>query len=165
MDQYGAVAAVAEAIEEAANTNSGLNQGAKEKKAMNSKERKAAAKAAKAAIATQEAPKSEPVIPAAVAPQPVKPRPTPRVGNVIKEQFRSQFAVVPGLKTATGSAVVAQANDVVTHKLSGLTSDGLQAVAAELGITWKWGHLNPGMQRMNLGNVIRGLVRSGKLTI
>lgn len=36
--------------------------------------------------------------------------------------------------------------------------DGLQAVARENRVPFRWAHLNQGMQRMNLGNVLRGML-------
>ena len=38
----------------------------------------------------------------------------------------------------------------------------LEDVAEANGIEWRWAHLNKGMQRMNLGNVLRGIVGRGE---
>ena len=38
----------------------------------------------------------------------------------------------------------------------------LRQVADDNGLDWKWGHLNNGMQRMNLSNKLRGMHRHGK---
>lgn len=43
-----------------------------------------------------------------------------------------------------------------------LSTGGLQEVADENGVAFKWAHLNVGMQRMNLGNVLRGKLRRGE---
>lgn len=49
--------------------------------------------------------------------------------------------------------------DDVAHMLKGQTIDQLKALAANNGIAWAWDHLNPGMQRMNFGNVFRSKIK------
>lgn len=144
--------------DEATTTHSGPTTGAKEKK-MNKKQTRIAKREEKATKA------QEPAVVVTPKPSPVAPRPEPRVGNVIKPQYRPGFVAVPGLKTASGSPVLATSNDVVVHLLAGKDTDGLKAIADEYGVIWKWDHLNPGMQRMNLGNRLRALVRAGTIEI
>ena len=102
----------------------------------------------------------------APAPRPVvavAPRPEPKVGNVIKPQYRGGFRTMEGLKTASGARVIATSNDIVTQELAGTTTEDLVAIAARCGVDFTWHHLNPGMQRMNLGNRLRSMLRRGEL--
>ena len=70
-------------------------------------------------------------------------------------------------KTEDGKRSV-DSGDEVAQQLRGLDLDAVYAVAAgELGVDEgelkaKYGHLNPGMQRMNLGNRIRAAKGKGK---
>jgi hypothetical protein len=57
-------------------------------------------------------------------------------------------------------------NDLVAGLLRGLTIEEVQGVVNENGLEWKWGHLNAGMQRMNAGNALRGLMKKhGKVLV
>lgn len=59
------------------------------------------------------------------------------------------------VKTAKGSY---HKDDLIGHALNGLTLDQVKVVATELGLDAnKYGHLNVGQQRMNLGNGLRRL--------
>lgn len=49
--------------------------------------------------------------------------------------------------------------DEVAAMLRGKTLDDLKVLAAEWSIGWAWGHLNPGMQRMNFGNKLRTAIK------
>lgn len=66
-------------------------------------------------------------------------------------------------KSASGS-VSRHTGDVVALALVGLALDEVYAITAEAADTTveelesKYGHLNGGMQRMNLGNKLRGIV-------
>jgi len=70
-------------------------------------------------------------------------------------------------KTAAGNASV-HCNDETAQKLLGKTLDECYAIAAEVcapdvtedDLRAKYGHLNLGMQRMNLGNKIRGVLNA-----
>lgn len=44
------------------------------------------------------------------------------------------------------------------------SESALVEIAHENSIEFRWGHLNRGMQRMNLGNVLRGRLRRGERT-
>lgn len=69
--------------------------------------------------------------------------------------------VVHEVKTPTGRHAI-DINDEVANKLRGLTLDGVYEAAAKAletsieDLKKQYAHLNPGMQRMNLGNKIRG---------
>ena len=59
------------------------------------------------------------------------------------------------VKTSKGSY---HKDDLIGHALNGLTLDQVKVVAVELGLDAdKYGHLNVGQQRMNLGNALRRL--------
>lgn len=59
------------------------------------------------------------------------------------------------VKTSKGSY---HKDDMIGHALNGLTLDQVKVVAVELGLDAdKYGHLNVGQQRMNLGNALRRL--------
>jgi len=70
-------------------------------------------------------------------------------------------------KTAAGNASV-HCNDPVAQKLLGKTLDECYTIAAEVcapdmdeaALRAKYGHLNVGMQRMNLGNKMRGVLNA-----
>ena len=52
--------------------------------------------------------------------------------------------------------------DEVAQALAGIKGEALAEVATRNGIDFKrWEHLNPGMQRMNLGNMLRARGRRG----
>jgi len=53
--------------------------------------------------------------------------------------------------------------DEVAQSLSGHPHSAIVTVGTINGIDVekRWGHLNPGMQRMNLGNVLRAMVKLG----
>lgn len=89
----------------------------------------------------------------------------PKVGNVIKANYRAGFNAVDGLKTASGAKVVCTVFDEVVSLLAGKTPEELRAVASKYGVDYTWDHLNPGMQRMNLGNRLRAMVRKGEVTL
>lgn len=57
------------------------------------------------------------------------------------------------VKTANGSF---HKDDFIGNKLAGLSVAQVLAIGAELGVdTGKYAHLNPGQQRMNVGNALR----------
>lgn len=68
-------------------------------------------------------------------------------------------------KTAGGNASI-HCGDETAQKLLGKTLDECYAIAAKISeeteeaLRAKYGHLNPGMQRMNLGNKIRGVLNA-----
>jgi len=68
-------------------------------------------------------------------------------------------------KTQSGNASV-HCGDATAQKLLGKTLDEVYAIAAKIteeeesALREKYGHLNTGMQRMNLGNKIRGVLNA-----
>lgn len=80
--------------------------------------------------------------------------------EVIGSEYRDKYKVDKTVRTASGAYSVSKGDDVA-KALNGLTVAQLTDVAKDAGIIEKfngWKHLNPGMQRMNLGNVLRGLL-------
>lgn len=83
------------------------------------------------------------------------------VEHATKAKTRIQLPVdgMKRVKSVSGG-VSFHCGDAVAEKLTGLPLDHVKSVAATLGIeTEKYGHLNPGQQRMNIGNLIRSHVR------
>ena|SRR6185369_2603646 len=70
--------------------------------------------------------------------------------SVVRSEYRARY----------GSE--GHCGDRVAHRLKKLDSDGLREVAEANGV-WKaeYAKLNPGLQRMSIGNRIRGLIRNG----
>ena len=63
------------------------------------------------------------------------------------------------VKSASGG-VSFHCGDAVATKLNGLPLERIKTVAASMGFpSDKYDHLNPGQQRMNLGNLLRSAVR------
>lgn len=73
--------------------------------------------------------------------------------DVVPSQYRERYK-------ATGGTC----GDFIATKLQGIAKDGpLDAVKIENGIEAdRWGTFNPGMQRMNLANVLRGRFLKGE---
>jgi len=109
---------------------------------------------------------------AATKPARTKPAPTPRqaqeakpkaAGSADDRLIRADLSRyhVHDVKTPSGRKAIDR-DDAVAQELRGLPLDKVYALASsELGDTVaqlekRYGHLNPGMQRMNLGNKIRG---------
>lgn len=89
----------------------------------------------------------------------------------ILSEKRDQYKVDKGHKTAGGNPTVS-CGDGVAKALVGLGPDELAKIAKENDISDRWSGwmkagLNPGQLRMNLGNVLRGIIRRGesKVTI
>lgn len=75
--------------------------------------------------------------------------------KALDDKHRENYTTDKRIKTASGSPSVHCGDDVASAML-GLTHDELAPLAKENGIDFtRWSHLNPGMQRMNLGNVLR----------
>jgi hypothetical protein len=73
------------------------------------------------------------------------------------EKFRDRYTVDKSVRTPSGGYSISN-RDEVARALNGLTVEQLAQVAARAGLAdriKRWAHLNPGMQRMNLGNVLR----------
>lgn len=94
-----------------------------------------------------------------------KPLPT---ANITKRSIGGTTADVSDydrVKTPAGN-ISLDNGDAVAKQLRGKDLDdvyGAVAKAADLSVRelkTRYGHLNPGMQRMNLGNVLRGALRA-----
>ena len=81
----------------------------------------------------------------------------PKRGSVIPAEIKKRY----GREQNCG--------DDVVQALIKAVDDGheLEAIATQNGVDFgRWSHLNPGMQRMNFGNVLRGMVnREEEVTI
>jgi hypothetical protein len=85
-------------------------------------------------------------------------------GSVVPEEYRERYKPHrnPNGKMSHSCA------DAVAKRLNGSTGEELAALASRLGIraAWRrWGDRNFGMKRMNLGNMLRGMIRRGEITI
>lgn len=77
--------------------------------------------------------------------------------KAIDDKHRENYQTDKRVKTASGSPSVNNGDDVAAAML-GLSDAELSALAKENGIDYsRWSHLNPGMRRMNLGNMLRRL--------
>lgn len=89
---------------------------------------------------------------------------TPRGPEALKK-YAPQYVRDDKHKTAAGNASV-HCNDKVAQKLAGKDLEDVYKDAAKTTETTvaelkkKYGHLNLGMQRMNLGNRIRGVLNA-----
>jgi colicin import membrane protein len=80
---------------------------------------------------------------------------------VIADEYRDKYTVDDKVRTASGGKSIS-CGDQVAQALNGLTVDQLARVAKSAGLDLgKWKHLNPGMQRMNLGNSMRARMENG----
>lgn len=80
--------------------------------------------------------------------------------SVVAKHYRAKYIVDKDNTNASGRESVHN-GDVVAAMLTGLSLEQLYMVAASLGISGDYAHLNNGMQRMNVGNRIRKLVKDG----
>lgn len=77
------------------------------------------------------------------------------------EQYREKYEVDKSTRTASGAFSISTGDDVA-KAMNALNVEQLADVAERAGLEEKfatWAERNPGMQRMNLGNCIRGLLR------
>ena len=86
--------------------------------------------------------------------------PTANDGRLVKPDL-SRYTVTPDIKTPSGRKAIDIADPVATALRGKDLADAYREAAAATGQTQKglrerYEHLNPGMQRMNLGNLIRG---------
>lgn len=84
--------------------------------------------------------------------------------SVVAKHYRAKYIVDKDNTNASGRESVHN-GDVVAAMLTGLSLKQLYVVASSVGISTDYGHLNNGMQRMNLGNRIRKLVKDGSLEV
>lgn len=75
---------------------------------------------------------------------------------------RNRYPSDHDTKTASGKPSIGRP-DEITDALKGLVSAELGGVFEENGLdSKKYKHLNPGMKRMTLGNLLRGMASNGK---
>jgi hypothetical protein len=86
--------------------------------------------------------------------------------SIIPDAYRSQYKKVKGVKTESGAPAV-HCGDGLAGLMAGLDNDAIAKVGRENKVdVAKWSKLNPGQVRMNLGNVLRGMIRRGeKVTV
>jgi len=81
----------------------------------------------------------------------------------------SRYHVIADVRTASGRKAI-DSGDAIAQQLRGKDLTEVYAHAAKATgrpvaeLQAKYKHLNPGMQRMNLGNVIRGATRAASAT-
>lgn len=88
---------------------------------------------------------------------------TRRKGSVIPDDYRYRY----GADQNCGDAVAKALTDKVTDPKTGVDLEACRSIAAINGVedrfdVWMDKDLNPGMVRMNLGNVLRGMARRGE---
>lgn len=92
-----------------------------------------------------------------------------RAAKIKDTQFNLDKYFVSDIKTPSGRRTIDCADEVGVA-LRGMDLDQVYATAAlnlevsEASLRAQYGHLNPGMQRMNLGNRIRGAEKSKEAT-
>ncbi len=105
-------------------------------------------------------------------PTKAKAKPEPKTEaepTAIAKAFADRRTTYTKAKTPAGKATLHNGDDVALM-LAGCDLNEVYEIAAErLGVTFdeldaKYGHLNLGMQRMNLGNRIRGALKKAKAT-
>ena len=78
---------------------------------------------------------------------------------VVSDEYRDKYTT-SDVRTPSGAKSIS-CGDQVAQALNGLDVSQLAQVAKAAGLDFKkWSHLNPGMQRMNLGNSLRARVES-----
>lgn len=81
--------------------------------------------------------------------------------TAVDERYRGKYAVDKSVRTASGKPSIG-VKDAIGEALKGKSADDLAKVAKENDIDFKrWADLNPGMQRMNLGNMLRSRAHRG----
>jgi hypothetical protein len=75
--------------------------------------------------------------------------------KAVDDSKRESYVIDKRVKTASGSFAMNNGDDVA-NALLGQTDEELASIAKENDISYdRWKHLNHGMRRMNLGNMIR----------
>lgn len=85
--------------------------------------------------------------------------------GTFNEEFRDRYKIDKSVRTPSGGFSVSNGDDVA-KSLNGLSLEQLEKIATRAGLAdrlKKWAHLNPGMQRMNLGNVLRAATDKKKM--
>ena len=79
-----------------------------------------------------------------------------------EEKVVTKSVIDPKIKKAYGKSQSCN-DDVATRLKQAMEINSLERIAADNGINInRWEHLNKGMQRMNLGNVLRGMANRGE---
>lgn len=82
--------------------------------------------------------------------------------NAVSAGYREQYSTDKDHKTPSGKATIARHHDEIANALKGKGVADLEAVYLENGFKYdSYSHLNPGMQRMTLGNLLRSKARHG----
>jgi len=85
--------------------------------------------------------------------------------TAVRPEYRSRYNVDRDNKTPSGKPSIG-VDDPICDSLKGANVDVLEAICQENGLEYsKWEHLNPGMQRMCLGNRLRGMARKGERVV
>lgn len=80
-------------------------------------------------------------------------------GNVVPEQYRKEY----GKEQNCGDELARVFREFTTDSEGKCSLDKLDIVASQNGLDIaRWSHLNIGMQRMSLGNVLRGRLKRGE---
>jgi len=87
-------------------------------------------------------------------------------GSVIPDHYRHQY----GVEQSCGDDVAKTLTALVTDPKTGVDLEACRTVAAANEVedrfdVWMAKDLNPGMVRMNLGNVLRGRFRRGEVVV
>lgn len=98
--------------------------------------------------------------PAKAAKAPKEPKPKSDKPRLVSPDL-TRYAVADDVVTASGRKAIDVGDEVATQLRGSDLSDVYKAASEATGVSQKalreqYGHLNPGMQRMNLGNRIRG---------
>lgn len=80
-------------------------------------------------------------------------------GSIIPNRFREKYGKVDMCGDDLSNELMSQTMLMDGH----MSLEALEATgeANNINVATRWGHLNTGMQRMNLGNMLRKLMRSG----
>lgn len=85
--------------------------------------------------------------------------------TAVRPEYRSRYPVDHGTKTKSGKPSIG-VDDQITDALKGQGIEELKKVCAENKLDYQdWAHLNPGMQRMCVGNRLRGMARKGQRVV
>lgn len=85
--------------------------------------------------------------------------------TAVRSEYRRKYSVDKTHKTASGKPSIG-VEDQITDLLKGANIETIKAVCAENDLSYdRWAGLNPGMQRMCLGNRLRGMAQKGKRVV
>ncbi len=85
--------------------------------------------------------------------------------SAVRSEYRRKYPVDKAHKTASGKPSIG-VEDQVTDLLKGAGVEAIESICAENSLDYsRWAGLNPGMQRMCLGNRLRGMAQKGKRVV